>query len=176
VFAWLWLVAAGLGLITQPLLGRLIDHIGERRVLMGDAALLILVCLGYGYADRLGLGPLTIHLLYACFIMDQLLFATGMARATYLKKIALAPEHVASSLALGVSLDHTVSMTIPRVGGQLWDAHGKHGYRYVFTAAAIIAAVNLIFASLLKLPGRALEVPTTVPPAPLATDEPPGLE
>jgi MFS family permease len=141
-----------IGIGFQPLLGRLVDHLGERRVLMADALLLIVVCAGYGFADRLGLGRYTVWVLYGCFVADQLLFATGMARSTYLKKIALAPEHVGPSLALGVSIDHTVSMTIPRWGGRVWDAHGKHGYRYVFTGAAVIALINLLFASLIRVP------------------------
>lgn len=152
VFAVLLLVGGIVGIFARPVLGRLIDRVGERAVLMGDALILIAICLGYGFGDRLGLGYQgTVRLLYVCYVVDQVVFATGMARSTYLKKIAVNPQHVASSLALGVSLDHATSMSIPRAGGRLWHAFGAHGYRYVFLAAAAIALVNLIFASLVRV-------------------------
>jgi predicted MFS family arabinose efflux permease len=155
IFAVLMLVGGAAGIFFRPLLGRLIDRVGERAVLMADAVILIAICAGYGFGDRLGLGrEATVHLLYICFIVDQVVFATGMARTTYLKKIAVDPQHVASSLALGVSLDHATSMSIPQAGGRLWQAHGKYGYRYVFVAAAGIAVVNLLFASLIRVPRR----------------------
>lgn len=172
VFAALWMVGSMCGVFFQPLVGRLVDQFGERRVLMADAVLLMLVCAGYGYGDKLGLGGGTIYLLYACFILDQLLFAVGMARATYLKKIAVRPEDVASSLAFGISLDHTVSMTLPRLGGRVWetmDAKGKAGFRYVFAGAAGLALVTLFFASLIRTPERP-NADGGLPPPPLAPD------
>ncbi|HJN16564.1 MAG TPA: MFS transporter, partial [Armatimonadota bacterium] len=152
VFAGLWMVSSICGVFWQPLVGKLVDHWGERAVLMADACVLVLVCAGYGFGDKLGLGSNTIYLLYACYILDQLMFAVGMARATYLKKIAVSPDHVASSLALGISLDHTVSMTIPRLGGWVWDRNGKYGFRYVFAGGACIALLTLLFASFIRIP------------------------
>ncbi len=152
VFAMLWLVGSIIGVFFQPALGLLIDRLGERRILVADAFLLLLVCGGYGYADLLGLGGSTIYLLYGCYILDHALFAVGMARTTFLKKIAVSSDHVASTLALGISLDHTVSMSIPRYGGRLWDAHGKHGYRYVFAGGVVLATLMMVFSSLVRTP------------------------
>jgi len=180
IFAGLLLIGGIGGMLFRPMLGHLIDRLGERAVLMADAVVLIFVCLGYGFGDRLGFGRQgTIHLLCVCYVVDQVVFATGMARATYLRKIAADPQHVASSLALGVSLDHATSMSIPRAGGRLWHAYGKSGYRYVFIAAAGIALVNLLFASLVRVPERPTVDETAaplLPPSALALDEPTGME
>ncbi|MGQ9732743.1 MAG: MFS transporter [Candidatus Zipacnadales bacterium] len=157
VFAVLWMIGSVAGIFFQPLIGKLVDSWGERRVLMLDAIALIFICLGYGYADLLGLGTRTIWILYMCFVLDQLLFAVSMARATYLKKIAVSVDHVASSLALGVSLDHAMSMTIPTVGGRVWDRQGRHGYRQVFAGAAVLAAITLAFAGLVRVPEREID-------------------
>ncbi len=177
IFAGLLLVGGAGGIFFRPALGRLIDRLGERTVLMADAVVLVIVCLGYGFADRLGFGrTVTVYILYACYVIDQVVFATGMARQTYLKKIAVDPQHVASSLALGVSLDHATSMSIPRAGGRLWEAYGKYGYRYVFIAAAGIAIINFVFASLVRTPPKADEPAVDeppLPPGPLSWDEPP---
>jgi predicted MFS family arabinose efflux permease len=179
IFAALLLTGGAAGIIVRPALGRLIDRFGERTVLMADGIILILVCLGYGFGDRLGLGHrATVHLLYACYVVDQIAFAVGMARSTYLKKIAVDPQHVASSLALGVSLDHATSMSIPRAGGRLWHAFGQFGYRYVFLAAAGVAVVTFLFASLIRVPAKgspAVDLQSSVP-LPLGPESTSGVE
>lgn len=168
VFAELWMVSSALGIFFRPLVGHCVDTLGERTVLMADAVLLALVCAGYGFGDHLGLGDKTIYLLYACYIGDNLLFAAGMARTTYLKKIAVSPQHVASSLALGISLDHATSMSVPSAGGKLWSAFGEAtGYRQVFMAATGIALLNFILSSLIRIPergGREIESDGIPPP------------
>ena len=67
---------------------------------MVDSAVVFLVCVGYGYAHLIGNHALALGVLYACFVGDLLFFGTGMARDTYLAKIALKPEDVAPSLSL----------------------------------------------------------------------------
>lgn len=168
VFAELWLVSSALGIFFRPLVGNLIDTLGERAVLMADAVLLALVCAGYGFGDKLGLGDRTIYLLYACYVGDQLLFAVGMARTTYLKKLSLSPQHVASSLALGITLDHATSMSVPSAGGKLWSAFGEAtGYRQVFMAATGIAFLNFLLSSLIRVPREPeAEEPELPPPLP----------
>lgn len=150
-FAKLWIVSALIGVVFKPVLGQWIDRHGERRILMADAALMVLVCLGYGFAGHLGLGQGAVWLIYACYVLDQVLFATGIARTTYVDKIAARREDVAPTLSLGVSLDHAVSMSIPTVGGWIW---ARWGYPYVFAAAAAIAVINGITASFVRAPTR----------------------
>lgn len=148
----LWIVSSVLGIAFKPLLGRLVDSWGERKVLMGEAATLVLVCLGYASAESARLGELDLGLclVYACFVADQLLMAVGIARTTYLHKILEAPRDFTPTLALGISVDHVVSMVVPALGGMLWAAMG---YEYVFVAAAIVALVNLAVAAQIRVPG-----------------------
>ena len=85
----------------------------------------------------------------ACFVGDQLLMSVGMARATYLKKIALDPAHVAPTLTMGVSLDHIFSIAGAVVCGIIWY---RIGYQYVFMVAAAIAVVNFFTVMRIRLP------------------------
>jgi len=133
-------------------LGTWIDRYGERPVLVMDALLTALVCLGYGFAEHLGLGRHAVHLVYLCYMMDQILFATGMARTTYLDKIAVKRDDIAPTLSLSVSIDHLVSMTVPALGGLLWAAYG---YPSVFLAAAMVAVVNGAAAMRIRTPAAA---------------------
>jgi predicted MFS family arabinose efflux permease len=151
-FAKLWIAAALLGVLINPQLGRAVDRFGERAILMLDALLLAGVCVGYGFAETLLPRLWALRTLYVCFVMDQLLFATGMARTTYLRKIATREEDVTATLSLTVSIDHAVSMSIPTVGGMVWL---RFGYPYVFLGAACVALMNLVAASRVRVPERA---------------------
>ncbi|MCX5900375.1 MAG: MFS transporter, partial [Proteobacteria bacterium] len=150
IFAQLWIVASVLGLLFQPLLGQAIDRFGERCVLMLDAGVICLVCLGYGFAEHLGMAGAALWLVYTCFVLDQLFFGTGMARDVYLSKIAVRKEDVAPTLSMGVSINHIVSMSIPWVGGWVWE---NYGYEKVFIGAAGVAVVMFCFASRVRVGG-----------------------
>ncbi|MFA4015677.1 MAG: hypothetical protein RUDDFDWM_000769 [Candidatus Fervidibacterota bacterium] len=144
-FARLWIIAAPLTAIINPRVGRLVDRWGERNVLMLDAAMLIIVCVIYGFASHIPVFGL--YLALACYILDQLLFVTGIARATYLRKIAKDESDVAPSLSLGVSLDHAVSMLLPSFAGYIWY---HYGHELVFIIAAGLSFLNLITAAVIR--------------------------
>lgn len=150
IFAQLWIAASVLGIAFQPALGRAIDRLGERAVLMADGILTFAVCMGYGFAYLLPNQTAALWMLYACFVGDQLLFGTGMARDTYLSKIALKPDHVAPTLSLGITINHAVSMSVPSIGGLMWMSHG---YSSVFVAAGVVALMMLLFASMIRTGG-----------------------
>ncbi|MFA4044430.1 MAG: hypothetical protein HZRFUVUK_001216 [Candidatus Fervidibacterota bacterium] len=144
-FARLWIIGAPLTAIVNPHVGRLVDRWGERNVLMLDAVMLIIVCMVYGFASHVPVFGL--HLAFACYILDQLLFVTGIARATYLRKIAKDESDVAPSLSLGVSLDHAVAMLLPSLAGYIWY---RYGHEFVFIMAAILSFLNLIAAASIR--------------------------
>lgn len=149
IFARLWIVAALIGVFFQPLLGRIIDRSGERVVLMVDSVCVFAVCAGYVLAGPGGNHKAALYVLYACYVVDQLLFGVNMARTTYLAKIAARKEDVAPSLSMGVTINHAVSMSAPFLGGLIWDAWG---YKWVFIVSAGIAILMLIFSGLIRIP------------------------
>ena len=77
--------------------------------------------------------------------------SVNMARSTYLKKIALHPDHVTPTLSMSVSLDHIFSIAIALLGGVIW---AKWGYQTVFLCGAGIAAVNLVSARFIVIPRK----------------------
>lgn len=154
-FAILGFVIAGAGIIFKPMLGHLIDKYGEKIILRSEAAVLIFICLGYGFSKRLmeGIGKAewALFIVCACFVIDQLLVAAGMARSTYLKKIAISPEDVSPTLSMGISMDHVVSMIIPFTGAFIWESIG---YEFVFLGGACIALLNLFLTSKIRVDKR----------------------
>ena len=146
------LFAGGLiGIVFNPMLGRAIDRLGERFILMAEAAVLIFVCLGYGFARRLFAAETAMWVASGCFVLDQMLMSVGMARATYLKKIAVRPGDVSQTLMMGVSIDHAFSILVALFGGVIWT---QLGFEYVFLLGALIACVNLYSASRVRVACR----------------------
>ncbi len=138
-----------LGIILQPMFGRLIDTKGERFVLAGEALVLIGVCLLYGFAGKLFSTSVALLVTGGCYIADQILISVGMARATYLKKIALEPDHIMPALSASTSIDHIFSISTAILCGCIWQ---KFGYQYVFLIGAAVAAVNLVSALQIRIP------------------------
>jgi predicted MFS family arabinose efflux permease len=141
-----------IGVLFQPLLGWMIDRLGERVVLMSEAVLLVFVCFGYGFARFLFSESVALYVTFACFLFDQMLFSVSMARSTYIKKIALEPAHVQPALTMSVTIDHVFSIAAALLGGFLWK---QFGYQYVFLMGAGIAVLNFIAASHVRIPRQA---------------------
>ncbi len=139
------------GVAFQPLLGKAIDKLGEKTVLITEAVLLIGVCIGYGFSRDFLPERAALTIVSLCFVMDQLLMSVNMARATYLKKIVVHPDHITPTLTMSVSLDHVFSISIALVGGVIWAAWG---YQMVFLLGGCIALLNFISAQFIKIPGK----------------------
>ena len=148
VMAALILTSAVIGIGFKPLVGWLIDRIGERKVLIGEAIWFFLICLGYAGADHLGLGKQAINVVFVCFIIDLLLSSVSMARTTYLHKNLVETADLTPTLSMGISLDHAVAMTIPILGGLLWKGFG---YESLFLVAGLISVANIFIALKIKL-------------------------
>jgi predicted MFS family arabinose efflux permease len=139
----LFTVGGIIGIVFKPLLGRAIDRYGERLILAGEALALIIVCVGYGFARQLFAPEMALLVASACFVTDLLLMSVGMARATYVKKVAANPQEVTAALTAGISIDHIFSISVALLGGLIWNAFG---YEYVFLLGGVIALANFFVA------------------------------
>ena len=129
--------------LASPAIGRLIDRIGERRVLMFYSGCMVVFFIGYAFiASRLAL--------WGLFILDNALFSLGMALTTYVRKIAPESEHT-PTLSMGVAMNHVAAVLVPLVGAFLWK---YAGFRSAFLGGAAIAVVGVRVASRLPVHPR----------------------
>jgi predicted MFS family arabinose efflux permease len=149
--ALLYFVAATLGVIVRPLLGDVIDWLGERTVLAVDEVLLLAICLTYAFASDLLPQPLDLWALYAAYVFDVTLFALRIARTTYLKKIAEDPTDITPTISAGITIDHAVAMSLPVLSGYIWEGFG---FRYVFLLAASVAIAGFFICLRIRTPER----------------------
>jgi predicted MFS family arabinose efflux permease len=147
--ALLYFIAATLGVVMRPLLGEVIDWLGERTVLAVDELLLLGVCLTYAFASDLFPAPTDLWLLYGAYILDSVLFALRVARTTYLGKIAEDPSDITPTIATGITIDHAVAMSLPVLSGYIWEAYG---FRWVFLLAGAIAVVGFFVCLRIRIP------------------------
>jgi predicted MFS family arabinose efflux permease len=147
----LLIIATTAGVLFRPLVGRLIDRLGERLVLMASGIVLFFVCLAYGYAEFLGPGAVALVVVCAAYVLDQMLFTVETARSTYLSKIAEKKSDVGATLSAGVSINHAVSIPIAMLGGRIWDAFSYH---VLFAGAAGLALLITATCALVRVPAE----------------------
>ncbi len=139
--AMLLTIGAVIGIVYQPWLGRAIDRFGEKKILAAEAVILVFVCAGYGLSKQFFSEDTAFYIAAFCYIVDQMLMSVGMARTTYLKKIAEDKSHIKPTLSMAITLDHIFSIVIAVMGGVIWSVLD---YRWVFLAGAVIAMINFI--------------------------------
>ncbi len=120
--------------LTGPLMGRMVDRFGERRMLSLSYIGLILVFLGYGFVQHR-------PILYVLFCIDNMIFFGGIALTTYVNKIA-PEEDIQQTLAMGVTMNHISSVAAPFLGGLAWLYFDN--YQIIFYAGAALALISLI--------------------------------
>ncbi|KKL76385.1 hypothetical protein LCGC14_2045440, partial [marine sediment metagenome] len=131
----LWMISQGIAWAASPLAGRLIDRVGERRVLVFYFGCLTVFFIGYAVTDNL-------CALYYLFVIDNAFFVFAMALTTYVSRIAPPSEHTAT-LSMGVAMNHVAAVTMPLVGGLLWK---YAGHEWVFLVGALAAALSILVA------------------------------
>jgi predicted MFS family arabinose efflux permease len=149
--ALLYFIASTLGVVFRPLLGEVIDWLGERTVLAVDELLLLGICLTYAFAGDVLSGKAVLWALSAAYILDIILFALRVARTTYLKKIADEPTDITPTISMGITIDHAVAMSLPVVSGYIWEAYG---FRWVFILAGAIALIGFFVCLRIRTPDR----------------------
>jgi hypothetical protein len=123
-------------------------------VLSVDELLLLVICLAYAFASDILRSPFDLWLLYAAYIFDSVLFALRVARTTYLKKIADHPSEITPTISMGITIDHSVAMTLPIFSGWIWETFG---FRWVFLLAGAIAVIGFFVCLQIRVPERNAE-------------------
>ena len=121
--------------------GRLIDRVGERRVLMIGFGALALIFLGYAMIPIVGV-------LFALYILDNLFFSAEVGITTYLRKILVMPSDLRPSLVAGQTFNHVAAVIVPVTGGVLWAAYG---HQVPFIIGSILAVVSLLLSARIRV-------------------------
>ncbi len=116
----------------SPLIGKAIVRFGERKLLSLEYTSMILIFLAYAVADE----RMLVALLY---ILDHIFFNFSIAIRTFFQRIA-DPEDIASSMAVGFTINHIAAVLLPALFGFLWMVD----YRIPFVGGSVLALCSLI--------------------------------
>jgi predicted MFS family arabinose efflux permease len=139
----LFVINNAINYFLNPMIGRAINHFGERQLLSIEYAGMILVFLTYAYTDS--------HIVAGImYVLDFLIFNFSVGVRTYYQKIA-APEDMASGMAMGFTINHIAAVVVPVLGGVLWMVD----YKIPFFIGVGLGVVSLAFTQLIRTPEKA---------------------
>jgi predicted MFS family arabinose efflux permease len=128
----LLIVAALINWRAGPIVGKLVDRYGEKRMLTAGYSMHLFVFLGFALSQN-------IWLLYLTYLGYNFLFLFSIGTSTYLRKICRR-EDLVPSLAMGVSLAHLTAVVVPIIGAALWQ---RLGYQFPFLFGTVFIFISL---------------------------------
>lgn len=132
--AFLFLINAIMNIWLAPLVGRMINSIGERRSLIIEYVGLVGVFTAYAFVSNATVAAIL-------YIIDHLFFALAIAIKTYFQKIA-DPADFAGTSSVAFTINHIVAVFLPAAFGILW----LYSPPLVFLTGAGLAGISLLLA------------------------------
>ncbi|HAN42875.1 MAG TPA: MFS transporter [Sphaerochaeta sp.] len=143
----LFAISAICGSILSPYVGKLIDRIGYKIVMVADTLLLVIVCFFYGFSEHFFPTNVAFVICCAMYVMDSIISLASMASNVYVQSLSDSPEETRATIATGVSVNHLVTIFVALLGGWVWKVTG---IETLFTISAIIGLFNSAFAATIK--------------------------
>ncbi|MDP0506056.1 MAG: MFS transporter [Fusobacterium sp. JB019] len=152
--ALLSIAGAFIGIFFIPMLGKLLDKFGVKKLLYADGISFVGVYFLFGLlttgyvTGKLSTIGWPVLLGYFMVILDKLSTQMSFIRTVYLKNIAVSPDEIVPTLSLGMSMDHFISISCAILSGLVWNVFGP---QYIFYFAALISFGNIFIAYKVKL-------------------------
>ena len=147
IMSLLYAVCAGFGILCGPLIGRIIDRLGYKVVMVTDTLILIVVCLLYGFAHRLFSHNIAYIVVCINFVLDSIISMASMANNVYVQRIASSQEEITSTISTGISVNHLFSVFIALMGGWIWKVTG---IEVLFSLSAFLGLMSSFYAATIK--------------------------
>lgn len=143
----LFAVSAVACFFASPVVGRIIDRLGYKVVMVSDTLILVIVCFFYGFAHHLF--PRDVAFVICCvnYVLDAVISLASMAANIYVKDLADGEQEVKATLSTGVSINHVITIFIALFGGWIWE---KLGIETLFTISAVLGLCNSAYAATIK--------------------------
>lgn len=154
VISLLFAVSAITCFFASPVVGRLIDKLGYKVVMVADTLILVIVCFFYGFAHHIF--PKDVAFVVCCinYVLDSVISLASMASNIYVQDLADSEEEVKATISTGVSINHVITVFIALFGGWIWQTLG---IELLFIASAVLGLCNSAYAATIKTKdGKAL--------------------
>lgn len=144
VISMLFAISAVCCFFLAPMVGKLIDRIGYKAVMISDTLILVIVCFFYGFAHHIF--PRNVAFVVCCvnYILDSIISLASMASNVYVQDISDNQEEVRATISTGISVNHLITILIALFGGWIWQSLG---IETLFVISAILGLCNSAYAA-----------------------------
>ncbi|MCQ2614029.1 MAG: MFS transporter [Treponemataceae bacterium] len=151
VISLLFAVSAISCFILSPVVGKIVDRLGYKPVMIGDTLILVIVCFFYGFAHHLF--PKNIAFIVCCvnYVLDSIISLASMASNVYVQDISDSKEEMRATISTGISVNHMITIFIALFGGVIWQ---KLGIETLFIVSAVLGLCNSAYAATIKTSGK----------------------
>ena len=140
------------GFLLSPVVGKIIDRVGYKAVMVADTLILVLVCFFYGFAHEIF--PMDVAFIVCCinYVLDSIISLASMAANVYVQDLADNAQEVKATISTGVSINHVITIFIALFGGWIWQALG---IKTLFMISAALGLCNSAYAATIKTKQKA---------------------
>lgn len=155
VISILFAVSAISGFILSPFIGKLIDKVGYKIVMVMDTVILVVVCIFYGFAHHWF--PMNVAFIVCCinYVADSIISLASMASNVYVKELSDSQEEMKATISTGISVNHMITILIALFGGWIWS---KLGMETLFILSAVLGLCNSAYAMTIKTGKKAEKI------------------
>lgn len=148
----LFAISAVACFFASPIVGRIIDRMGYKVVMVSDTLILVIVCFFYGFAHHLF--PRDVAFVVCCvnYVLDAIISLASMASNLYVQDLSDNDDEVKATISTGVSINHVITIFIALFGGWIWQTLG---IELLFIASALLGLCNSAYAATIK--GRSVK-------------------
>lgn len=143
----LFAVSAIACFIASPLVGRIIDRVGYKTVMVTDTLILVIVCFFYGFAHHLFSKDVAFIVCCVNYVLDSVISLASMASNLYVQDLSDSQDEVKATISTGVSINHVITIFIALFGGWIWHTLG---IELLFIVSAVLGLCNSAYALTIK--------------------------
>ena len=143
----LFAVSAIACFFAAPMVGRIIDKIGYKTVMVADTLILVIVCFFYGFAHHIFNMETAFIICCVNYVLDSMISLASMAANNYVQDLSDNADETKATISTGVSINHVITIFIALFGGWIWQTLG---IETLFVISAILGLCNSAYAATIK--------------------------
>ena len=143
----LFAVSAVACFFAAPLVGRIIDRVGYKTVMVADTLILVIVCFFYGFAHHLFPKGIAFYVCCVNYILDAIISLASMASNVYVQALSDSADETKATISTGVSINHVITIFIALFGGWIWQTLG---IETLFLVSAVLGLCNSAYAATIQ--------------------------
>ncbi len=145
----LFAVSAIACFVLAPMVGKIIDSVGYKSVMIADTLILVVVCFFYGYAHHLFSMQTAFIVCCVNYVLDSVISLASMASNVYVQDISDSRDEMRATISTGISVNHLITIFIALLGGWIWKVLGVET---LFLISALLGLCNSAYAATIKVP------------------------